>query len=454
MKLLTFYHNKVKLFNVTIFKIKQRDNYNKFYVCGILVWKRKDKCAEIHKKFDTLPSFYATDIDNEIASLVSGLSVRPNIKTDQKKVAFLATALGDMGGHTKCIRDLAKSFSGIYQQALFLTQKEVSYKSAPKIIKDLENCMSICGDNVNLVNFSQSVRKFAQDIIDYAPKALLVYTHPDDIFGVAVLSLIKKRTDIKVIFFNHASHFPTMGMSFADVILEGMPATEKVTHELRGFKNTKIVGLQSLGRDDTIYYPQDELDNLKKQIGIPENAAVTLSGGSGYKFFEKDVSSEYFEMIKRLLLKEKSLYHVVISRFDRQQQQLINEIFKNDSNLRKRLIILPFQPDFDKYFQCADVFVDSFPVSSALTQIDLMRNKVASVVKINNENPEFSFHEYQMPDYPYMFEKVEDMENAVLELLHNPEKRKDIIIKNYEYWLKTYESDIVRDKYIKIIEAV
>ena len=77
-----------------------------------------------------------------------------------------------------------------------------------------------------------------------------------------------------------------------------------------------------------------------------------------------------------------------------------------------------------------------------------------NIVKINKETPEFSFHEYQMPDYPYMFENVEDMEKGILELLHDKEKRKEIIEKNYDFWLKTYESSIVRDKYIDIIEGI
>ena len=96
-------------------------------------------------------------------------------------------------------------------------------------------------------------------------------------------------------------------------------------------------------------------------------------------------------MIKRLLSKEKNLKHVIISQFDKNQQKIIDEIFAGSVE-KNRLTIIPYQTEFDKYFQCADLFIDSFPVGAALTQVDLMRNKVASVVKINKDNAYFSFH--------------------------------------------------------------
>ena len=35
-----------------------------------------------------------------------------------------------------------------------------------------------------------------------------------------------------------------------------------------------------------------------------------------------------------------------------------------------------------------------------------------------------------------------------------PKKRKELIEKNYIYWLKTYENNVVKNKYINVIEDV
>ncbi len=443
MKLWKYKNQNLKILGLSILKIKYSSKGVYLYVLGAPVWRMKGRSVILNFKrsnnFDTRLN------DGVIADIARTVHLE-NKQKKPNRVAFLATELYDNGGHTKCLRDLVNSLHGIYEEKLFLTKKAKNVCSVSELsslieVKDFE--LSFC--------MKRDIFKIAKEIMAFAPETVMVYIHPDDMVGAGVLSVLK-RAGVKIIFFNHASHYPSLGMSFADVILEGMLTTERVTHEKRHLKNTHIIGLQSLKKEGTAYHSAEELNALKKQIGIPADALVTMSGGAGYKFFESD-SSPYFDMIKRLLLKEPRLYHVVMSAFSPKEQGMIDAVF-DEAPLKKRLIIIPFQKDFDKYFQLADVFVDSFPVSSALTQIDLMRNKVASVVKINTDTPMFSFHEYQMPDYPYMFENVADMEAGILELLHDKQKRAEIINRNYEFWLKTYESDIVRDKYIKIIEGV
>ena len=443
--------NKLKFLGITLFRIKIVKNIFVLYVVGIPILKISNRSNVIANKFAINKSFNTKVFDEEIASLVNNIKLKQSPQKNKSgKIAFIATEICDMGGHTKCIKDLINSLFGIYKQKLFLTQKWRSRDIAPLNYSLISTKISVKGINASIFDFTKGVKSFTQDIINFSPTAIFVLIHPHDVFATAVISLIKKTTNIKIIYFNHASHYPVLGMSFADIILEGIPTTEKITNEKRGFKNTKIIGLQSLAKDETIYYTKTQLDNLKKTMGISSDSLITMSGASSYKFFDNEDSS-YFELIKNLLEEEAKLVHIMISEFNDKQKSIIKKIFEGSEALH-RLIIIPYQTDFDKYFQCADVFIDSFPVSSALTQIDLMRNKVASVVKINKENPEFSFHEYQMTNYPYMFEDVKDMKSAILELLHNKEKREEIIAKNYDFWLHNYEANIFKQKLINLID--
>ena len=451
MSLFEITENRVKLCGVTLLKIKTHKKCFLYKFLGIPVWRQFSKIGQLVHKFKTNTDFDMRKFDEEISSLIKVGKISKS-KLAQDKVSYLASELYDMGGHSKCIRDLSKSLVGIYKQKLFLTRNSGTYKYARNLVSNISSYMDIESTDFSYFNFEKQVKAFAEKIIDYAPKAIMIYIHPDDAFGTAVLSYLKRTTKIKLMFFNHASHFPNLGMTFADIILEGMPTTVKVTHEKRHLYNTKIIGLQSQAKEETVYYSKKELDKLKKQMGAENDCQITMSGGSAYKFFDKDESSEYFEMILRLLQKEHNLYHVVISELNKTQEEIIDRIFSRNPKSKKRLIFIPYQTNFDKYFQCADVFIDSFPVSSALTQIDLMRNKVASVVKINKKTPEYSFHEYQMADYPYMFENVADMENAIIELLHDNKKRQEIIAKNYEFWLNTYESRLFCDRVKSVIE--
>ena len=295
-----------------------------------------------------------------------------------------------------------------------------------------------------------SLIKLYNLIVEHAPKVIFLYIQQNDILATAIIHLLKKHTNIKFAFFNHASHFPNLGMTFADIILEGMPHNVEDTKKKRHLNNTVIVGLQSKRKDNIKYYSKDELDNMRQKLGIKEGELLTVSGGSSYKYFS-DGKSEHCEMIKRILEKTPNLKHLAITNLDSEQEKIVDDIFEDSPDVRKRLIFHPLTPQFDILFQCADLFIDSFPISSAMTQIDLMSMKIPTTVKINRLNQIYSFHEYMPEDYPYMYESVEDMEKGILYLLSDKDERERITQSNYNFWLNHYESECVKKKYQAII---
>lgn len=451
MKLFKWEDSKLKFFNISLFKIGQKECRMFFFLLGLPIFEVKTPVLSLYKEIKENTNFDMRYFDEKISELVK-LEKTNSITFSNQKIAYLATELYDVGGHTKCIETLAESLKVDYEQCLFLTKKVSSYENAPITMNKLENSIKIDGIDKNLLFFEKQLEELCNQIISFGAKVLFVYIHPDDIIGTAILSFIKRTTDIKIIFFNHASHYPNLGMTFADLILEGMPTTLKVTNEKRHLYNSKIIGLQSKAKDETLYYSKEELLQVREKLDIKNNELMTISGGASYKFFEND-TSEYFEMIKQLLISKENLKHVIMTNLKKEQKKVIDKIF-DSSELKKRLIILPLSSDYEKYFQAADLYIDSFPVSSALTQVDMMRLKVASVVKINTQNPEFSFHEYMPPNYPYMADDIEQYKKHILYLLDNKEKREEIVKLNYEFWLNTYEKIVVKNKYLQYVEEV
>ena len=212
--------------------------------------------------------------------------------------------------------------------------------------------------------------------------------------------------------------------------------------------------MQSVKRGETKIYSKKEIKVAREQCGVPDGVPLVVSGGAAYKFFDDSKSSEFFTTVCDMLKKNKSLYVLVITDLGSKQEEVVRNIFSENMNEFKRLIIHPRTPNFDILFQCADVFMDSFPISAAMTQIDLMRMRVATVVKINRKNPLYSFHEYMPQDYPYMFEQASDLADAILYLLDNPNTRKKLISDNYDFWEHTYEETVVKEKYLSFIEQV
>ena len=404
-------------------------------------------------------NFNTKNLDSKIENLADKIYAKykkdfNSIKEHKNKYSFLATQIYETGGHTSCIVSLAKSLQeGNSKIPLYFSKLKSCLKRAPKKTFLLKNYTEIKGiQHKKNLDISKTIKLYNL-IINDSPEVIYVYIHPNDITSSIVLSLIKKTTNIKTIFFNHASHYPTLGMKFCDLILEGMPTTQKITNEKRGYKNNKIIGLQSCKKEEINYATKEELSEIRTSLGIEKNNQITISGGSAYKFFKND-SSKYFELIKEILEIKPNLTHTVMTNLNKAQEEILNSIFSSKKELKERLLFINQTPDFEKYFQLADVFIDSFPVSSALTQIDLMKLKVASVVKINKDVLQWSFHEYMPENYPYMFENIEDMKNGILELLDNPKKRKEAIELNYNHWLETYEEESYIKKFKNIINEV
>ena len=263
------------------------------------------------------------------------------------------------------------------------------------------------------------------------------------------MALIKKHTSIKILYCPHASHFPNIGMRFADLVLEASPLLACITKKLRKIDRVSVVGMLSKQVDRFNENSPEILVRKRAEIGIKKSNLCTMSGGAAYKFFDS-ASSEYFEMIKSLLARNHSLQHVIISEFSPEQLRNIENII-DDVDIASRLIILPFTTEYELVFQCADVFIDSFPVGAALTQIDLMRLKVPSVVKINRQNSIWTFHQYQMENYPYMFETVESMKEGIETLLSDKNEARRIALENFEFYMRAYERNVVKERLCDII---
>jgi hypothetical protein len=262
----------------------------------------------------------------------------------------------------------------------------------------------------------------------------------EDSFAVGLLALLKKYTQIKIIFCNIGSQYSSLGMSFANLIWEGMPATAFVTQKYRGFNNTKVLGLCHLTYSNLPTFNEQEIMNARLELGIPENVLCTMTGCSSYKIFEGE-KSLYLEMIEKLLKKNENLWHVLITELNEKQEKILEKM-----NMPCRFVITNYKPNFNLYFKCADIFIDSIPFSSALTMVDLMSLKVPFVSFKNKENLAFTFYEYLPKNYAYLFENISDMQAGIEKLLNSKDEMKQLAERNFEHFLENFEGGKVAQK--------
>jgi hypothetical protein len=209
------------------------------------------------------------------------------------------------------------------------------------------------------------------------------------------------------------------------------------------------VGLPDQAKDDIVYISDEEKASLRERLELEPHHLLLMSAGASYKFFEGE-TSPYFAMLNEILSQDEHIHWVIFSEFNPTEHAIIKQHV--DAKNRSRLKIRPFTPQYRQYFQACDVYVDSFPVSGALMQVELMGLKVPTVVKINRDNALTSFHEYFNPAYPYLCEDVAAMKAGILDLLYHPEKRHTAVEQNFQHYLTHYEAEAVRQKYEALIE--
>lgn len=430
-----------------------RDNHIKYYFCGVRVFKIRDEFSRLQKRFSKNKNFDTHKYDLKVENLA--LKYAPKAayfseKTMPNRVAFLATRLYNSGGHSKCIDNVAKLLSEDYQTALFLTQKKSCVEEAKTMLAEIAKHTSVVDTDVDSGGAPYKLQSLFKQITEFSPKVLFVYIHTNDVLAAALLALLKKYTNIKIFYSNHSSHKPALGFRFADIILEGMPSTLYFTHKFRKHEKCTLNGLYGGKKENIPSYNLQQVAEERANYGIAADNYFTLSGGASYKFFEGK-GSAYFEMIRFLLIKEPKLIHVIATKLSKQQQELVEGIFK-DRQLRKRLIIVPFLEDYLLTFKSCDVYIDSFPVGGALTHIDLMKIQTPTVVKINSNNAVYSFHEYLPADYAYMYEDIDEMVKGIVFLLHNQAERSKATAQLYRHYLKYFEAETAKKRYVKLIE--
>jgi len=384
---------------------------------------------------DVNPIFDTRYLDEEICDYALSLVSSPLriIPKNKNNIAFLASELGGMGGHTELLKNLAQALPKEYKSKLFLTRMTRSEKYAALKIAEIKKYSEIGGVDFCWKNEKKMLNQLFKQVFEFSPNVLITFIHMEDSFAVGLVALLKKHTEIKIIFCNIGSQYSSLGMSFAHLIWEGMPATAFVTQKYRKLKNTKVLGLCYLTEENLPKFSTQEITTAKRELGIPENALCTMTGCSSYKLFENGKSS-YLEMTKRLLEINENLYHVLITVLDEEQKRIFKEM-----NMPNRFMLADFKPNFKLYFKCADVFIDSLPFSSALTMVDLMSLKIPFVAFKNKDNLAFTFYEYLPKNYAYLFENIFDMQAGIEKLLSDKDERERIVDANYKHFSENFE---------------
>ena len=425
-----------------------------YRVLGVPVWSRKSHIADLITRVNNASDFDLRSLDREIADYFSSVSLAgPSCKTDAANIAILTTKLRDRGGgDMRMIVEISKLLKSQYNIRLFVTDLARSSKSGGKLMDFFKKEFSISGISTFASDIKKQVKDLSEQIVRHNPRVVFVFIRPTDVWGAGVLSILKRETNIKIVYVVHAGERPNIRVSFADILPQ---ASMKMTRScaLERKMDRCITSSSVLTNGSGILdfrLSQEEKNILRKSLGVKKDQFLTLSGGEASKFFDSPTVSEYFNTIKLFLERNENVIHCILSDFSRSQKRLIASIFA-DSESRSRLKLYKRTTEYKKFFAAADVFLDSFPMGGTYTMIDLMGIGTPYVVKINKEEPLLSFHEYQDPNYPYMYSTAKGYLEGVELLLKHPEARAEAINMNRKHYERTFSASACRALLNKII---
>lgn len=410
------------------------------------------KLRLIKRELSKRKNFSTLKLDKEIkklSSIIFKKIIVVDIKVEPSEgvVGSIVTELYSTGGHTPCVMRFMESISQDYSTSCLITKPRSN--------------INIGGDNLNsITNVIYSKYKKTQTVNNIVSifeeikllkiSVLFFFVDKNDMVSAVLLAMLRDFSSVKLIIYNQADHFPYLGAVFSHLVLDFRPESQKITLQERLASKSKLIPLQCGRIEDSEKYSNLQLDILKREIGIPRGNFFTITGCSSYKVMN-DNDLGYFKFIKEILLDEPKLTHVIMSDFSRDELLKVEKLFLGSDGAYQRLIFKPLVPDYEIYFQACDLFIDSFPVGSALTHINMMSFKKPTVVKINDDQPLYSFEHYLPDNYPYVSNTVEGLKVAIKKLLLDEEERERVGEELYDFYIKTYDFDAVKNIYKEII---
>ncbi len=454
MKLLEKKKDAICCCGIPLIRETPRKDRLSYRVLGVPIWSRKSPIADLITRVNTTRDFDSRSLDKEIADYFSSVSLAdPSRKTNAANIAILTTKLRDRGGgDMRMIVEISKLLKSQYDIRIFLTDMARSAKSGGKLMGFFQKEFSISGISTFASDIKNQVKVLAEQIVRHNPRVVFAFIRPTDVWGAGVLSILKRETNIKIVYFVHAGERPNIGVSFADILphasinIARLCALKRKAD--RSITSASILTNESGIRD--FHLSQTERDVLRKSLGVEKDQFLTLSGGEASKFFDSPTASEYFDTIKLFLERNENVIHCILADFSRKQKRLIASVFAG-SESRSRLRLYRRTAEYKKFFAAADVFLDSFPMSGAYTMIDLMGIGTPYVVKINTNDPTLSYPEYQNPNYPYMYSTAKEYMEGAEFLLKHPEARASAVNMNREHYEHTFSASSCRAFLNKII---
>lgn len=292
-----------------------------------------------------------TTIESPRNSAVSSIALtgKQHRAHGTRRNLFIATRVHRVGGHTRVVADLIRRNS-LDAHTLLLTEQLESIPGELARLADSGQVDIICLKNHHsLTDKALIVREMSMRF-----DRVLLFTHPHDV--VPVLAFAVKSTP-PVIVENHAHFFFWIGTSVADIVLSHIPYMNELTKQRRPVTKTFLFPMVPV--DDRVGgFEEITKAAAKRRIGLDKDCLCILTVATREKFFPNEAYN-LFSTARKIVERYSHVWILVVGL---NPDEAIVKKYLGEAPERMRFLGIVEAPFI--YYRAADIFMESFPLSS------------------------------------------------------------------------------------------
>lgn len=277
-----------------------------------------------------------------------------NIEYKPKTFLHVMTSCASDGGHTRVVLNWIKNSSEYEHSVLLLNQED---KPVPDWLKNsVKEENFIVFNNPDAIENAIKLRKIAAEY-----EYIVLHVHMYDF--TPILAFGTKDFERPVIFFNHADHIFSVGISIADIFADLSSLGQKLTLEKRGAKLSSVLPVPL---DINELKKRDKIES-RKELKLPLDKKIIMSVGTSFKYhpFGK---FNFIETSLKILKQNKDAIFIVIGP-DKNEKKWLEAYNKSQGRLNA-IGIIP-KEKLNLYLNSADLYIESFPMGSATALLEV-----------------------------------------------------------------------------------
>jgi hypothetical protein len=206
---------------------------------------------------------------------------------------------------------------------------------------------------------------------------VILHIHPFDV--VPLLAFADPAGRPPIGFLNHADHAFFLGYGISELFIQVRESARGFTGDRRGLtaERLAVLPLPLDGRVRTL-----DRAAAKRELGLPAEATLLVTVGQPHKYARVDDAS-FLDLVLPVLMARPDVQLIAVGPQQSDEWQAAYEATGG------RVHALGIQPEVSRFYQAADVYLDSFPYGSAtaLTEAALLGAPVLAYAPHRDEAP-------------------------------------------------------------------